>query len=248
MAGFLGWEGTLLAHVQLAIQQYLQVFWDRPMLSLFIPQHVLVVGGFSCPTYRTLHLDLVNLMGFTCACCLSLSRSLCLVSRPSGVSAHSLVSSANFLRVHSTPLMMLLMKILKSVSLSMDPCGTTLITNCHPDMEPLTAALWTQSCSRSLSIQQSTHRIRIFPSFPKQLPKTQSNQNSVLSSNKDFHQTESSGFTGQWWSQEGGLWIFRKDRESVLSCAVEQNVQLDLEQLPKRCPWANGAGFPRWRS
>ena len=49
MVGFLGWESTLLAHVQLAIHQYLQVFWDRPMLSLFIPQHVLVVGGSLVP-------------------------------------------------------------------------------------------------------------------------------------------------------------------------------------------------------
>ena len=34
----------------------------------------------------------------------------------------------------------------------------------------------------------------------------------------------------------------------VLSCALEQDVQLDLEQLPKRCLQANSAGFPRWRS
>jgi len=175
MVGFLGWESTLLAHVQLAIHQYLQVFWDRPMLSLFIPQHVLVVGGFSCPTCRTLHLDFLILMRFTCACCMSLSRSLCLASCPSGVSPHSLVLSANFLRVHSTPLMMSLMKILKSISLSMDPCGTTLIINCHPGVEPLTAALWTQSCSQFF-VHSTVHPSKpYFSSFLKQLPKTQSN-------------------------------------------------------------------------
>ena len=92
MVGFLNWEGTLLSHVQLAIHQYLQVFWDGPMLSLLIPQHVLVAGkgggGLSCPRCRTLHLDLLNLMRFASACCSSLSRSLWLVSCPSGVSLH----------------------------------------------------------------------------------------------------------------------------------------------------------------
>ena len=41
--GFLGWEGTLLAHVQLPIHQYLQAFFKRAVLSPFIPQLVLLV-------------------------------------------------------------------------------------------------------------------------------------------------------------------------------------------------------------
>jgi len=41
--GFLGCKGALLAHVQLAIQQYPQVFFGRDALNPFIPQLVSVV-------------------------------------------------------------------------------------------------------------------------------------------------------------------------------------------------------------
>ena len=41
--GFLCCEGTLLAHVQLPIHQYSQVFFSRAALNPFIPQLVLVV-------------------------------------------------------------------------------------------------------------------------------------------------------------------------------------------------------------
>ena len=43
MVGLLGCEGMLLTHVQLAIHQYPQVFFDRATLNPFIPQLVLVV-------------------------------------------------------------------------------------------------------------------------------------------------------------------------------------------------------------
>ena len=55
---------------------------------------------------------------------------------------HSLVSSVNLLRMHSTPLSMSLLKILKSISPSTDPWGTPLITDLHRDIEPLTTILW----------------------------------------------------------------------------------------------------------
>lgn len=38
----MGSEGVLLAYVQLAIHKYSQVFSDRALLNLFIPQLVLV--------------------------------------------------------------------------------------------------------------------------------------------------------------------------------------------------------------
>ena len=41
------------------------------------------------------------------------------------------------------------------------PCGTTLITNHHPDMEPLTAALWTQSCSRFI-VNSTVHPSNLY--------------------------------------------------------------------------------------
>ena len=43
MVGFLGCEGTLLAHVQLAIHQYSQVFFSRAVLYRVLPQLVLIV-------------------------------------------------------------------------------------------------------------------------------------------------------------------------------------------------------------
>ena len=74
---------------------------------------------------------------------------------------HSLVSSANFLRVRSIPLVMPLMKILKSLSPSTDPFEMPFITDRHPDTEPLAPGL--DAAAGSLSIEQSAHRIRILP-------------------------------------------------------------------------------------
>ena len=44
MVGFLGCEGTLLAHVQLAIHQYSQVIFSRAVIHPFILQLALVTG------------------------------------------------------------------------------------------------------------------------------------------------------------------------------------------------------------
>jgi len=69
-----------------------------------------------------------------------------MASCPSGLltAYHSLVSSANWLRVRSTLLLMSLRKILKSIGPSTDPLRTPLITNLHPGTEPLTTTLRTQ--------------------------------------------------------------------------------------------------------
>jgi len=89
----------LVAHVQLFIHQYPQVLLVRAALNHFIPQPVLIPGvaptqmqglalGFVEP--REFHMDpLLELVLWT-------------ASHPSGVSTAplSLVSSANFLRVH----------------------------------------------------------------------------------------------------------------------------------------------------
>ncbi|KAK4810657.1 hypothetical protein QYF61_007394 [Mycteria americana] len=88
--GLLGCERTLPAHVQLFIHQYPQVLFRRAALE--------------------------NLMRFIQAHFSSLSRSLWMTSRTSGMSTAplSLVSSANFLRVHLISLSMSSMKILNS--------------------------------------------------------------------------------------------------------------------------------------
>jgi len=137
-------------HVQLFICQYPQVLLDRAALKPFITQPGLIVGvaggaqgdphlehtgsaQIYChrltgsvrqpPMCRTLHLALLTLMRFTRAHFSSLSRSLRMASHPSGVltTPLSLVSSSNLLWVHSTPLSMSLMKILKSTGPSTDP-------------------------------------------------------------------------------------------------------------------------------
>ena len=46
MVGFLGCKGTLLSHVQLAIHQYSQVIFCRPMFNPYILQLVLVAEFF----------------------------------------------------------------------------------------------------------------------------------------------------------------------------------------------------------
>ena len=44
MVSFLGYQGTLLAYVQLANQQYPQVLFSRPVFYPFVTQLVLTVG------------------------------------------------------------------------------------------------------------------------------------------------------------------------------------------------------------
>ena len=63
----------------------------------------------------------------------SLLRSLWMASLPSNVQTTplSLESSANLLRVHSSPSPMSLMKMVKSTGPRTDPWGTTLITVLH---------------------------------------------------------------------------------------------------------------------
>jgi len=95
-------------------------------------------------------------MRFTWAHCLSMSRYIWIASHPSGVLTvpHSLVPSANSLRVHSTPPSVLLMKILKTTGPSADLWGT-LITDIL-NVKPLTATLWIQSHKQFL-IHRTVH-------------------------------------------------------------------------------------------
>ena len=76
---------------------------------------------------------------------LKLCKSLSRASRPSGMTTtpHSLLSSANLLRVHLISLSMSLMKMLNSSSPCTDPWGTPLVTGIHLDIEPLTPMVMT---------------------------------------------------------------------------------------------------------
>ncbi|KAK4818807.1 hypothetical protein QYF61_019736 [Mycteria americana] len=145
--GFLGHLGTLLAHIQPAVNQHPQVLFHRgafqPLfpkpvalhgvavaqpqvflhktaLNPFISQSVLILRIASTQV-QDLALGLVELhevhMGS------SLSRSLYMAYLPCRVSTAplSMMSSSNLLRVHSIPLSMPLMKILNSIGPSTDP-------------------------------------------------------------------------------------------------------------------------------
>ena len=101
--GFLGCECTLVAHVQLFIHQYSEVLLHRAALNPFIPQPVLILG--IAPTkMQDLHLALLNLVRFTWAHFLSLSRSLWMASCPSAMSTTplSLMSADSLLKAHRT--------------------------------------------------------------------------------------------------------------------------------------------------
>ena len=62
MVGFLGYEGTLLAHVQLAIHQYPQVLLGSAVFHLYIHQLLLVAvvattGARPCTWIIELHVN-----------------------------------------------------------------------------------------------------------------------------------------------------------------------------------------------
>jgi len=125
-----------------AIHQYPQVLFGRAVLYPSISQLVLVV---EVAQVQDLALCFVESHEVLLGPLLSLARPLWIASHSLGVSTtpHNLVS--NFLRVHSVPQSISLMKILNSTGPSTDPWETSLVTDLHPDMEPLTTTLGTIS-------------------------------------------------------------------------------------------------------
>ena len=91
--------------------------------------------GLSQPKSNTLHLALLNLVRFTLAQFLSLSRSLWRTTLP-------------FCHINYTQSLSLsVIKMLKSTNSKTDPWGTPLFTSLHLDKEPLTTTLWLQPCN-----------------------------------------------------------------------------------------------------
>ena len=111
---FLVCEGTLLAHVQLPIYQYPQVFFSRAVLNPSIPQLVLLMG-VALTQLEDLAFGFVEPHEVHRAHHSSLSRSIGMASSPSGVlnAPYSLLLSTNLLRVLLTPLPVSLSKILE---------------------------------------------------------------------------------------------------------------------------------------
>ena len=100
--GPLGHLGTLLAHVQLSINQHPQSPFLFTVIQLLIPKHCV---GLLSPMFRTRHLVLLNPIPMASAQLSSLSRWLYRASLPPGRSTlpANVVSAANLLRVTQCP-------------------------------------------------------------------------------------------------------------------------------------------------
>ena len=97
----------------------------------------------------------------------SLSRSLYGIPPFSELTTpHSFVSSANLLRMHSIPLLMSLLKMLKSTGPSTDTGGTPIVADLHPDIEPLTTLWLHPATSSSSSEHPPGSSLRKSVSFP----------------------------------------------------------------------------------
>lgn len=134
----------MLVHVQLPIHHYLQVLFGRAVLNPFITQLV-SIKDFASTQVQDLAFGFVDphdvLLGP--------------LLKPIQVLLHGILSlwyvdhtpqssvTCKLLRMHSTPLLISSMKILKSISPSTDPCGTPLVTDLHPHMQPLITNFWT---------------------------------------------------------------------------------------------------------
>jgi len=129
------------AHIKSLVNRHLQILLR--LLSSHSPPNLYLCLGLPRPWCRTSHLALLNFVSLAWAYCSSLSRSLWIELLPSNVSTAPLIllSSANLLRLHSTPLSVLPMKLLYSTSPSREPSGRLLVTGVHWDIELLMATL-----------------------------------------------------------------------------------------------------------
>ena len=112
---------------------------------------------------NTFHSAFLNVIKFLCACFVSLSRPLWMVSLPSVLSTAplSLVLTPEFLRVHSTDKVTEKDKK-KTTGPDMVPSGRLLMTCLYLDLKPLTTALWLQTSNQFFTdwvVQPSTLHI-----------------------------------------------------------------------------------------
>lgn len=143
--GFLGWEHTLLSHVELHNHQHAQVLRLRAALNPFFAQPVFVLG-FPWPMCRTLRLALLNFMRFTSAHHSSLSRHpFPPVCWPRHKACHHQACWGRALSYS-----VLLTKMLNSSSSNTSPWGTPLVMALHLDIKPLTTTPWVQPSSQFL--------------------------------------------------------------------------------------------------
>ncbi|KAK4826427.1 hypothetical protein QYF61_008960 [Mycteria americana] len=126
--GLLGHLSTLLAHIQAAVNQHLQVLLCWAVFQPLFPKSV-ALHGVVVAQVQDLALSLVE-PHTTGPSLSSLSRSLCRAFLPSSRSTlpHNLVSSASLLRVHLIPSSRSLIKISNKTGPKTEPWGTPLVT------------------------------------------------------------------------------------------------------------------------
>ncbi|KAK4828429.1 LOW QUALITY PROTEIN: hypothetical protein QYF61_026525 [Mycteria americana] len=154
--GLLGHLGTLLAHIQAAVNQYQQVLFSRAAFQPLFPKPV-ALHGVVVTQVQDLTLGLVE------PHTIGLSPSvqpvqIPLAFLPSSRSTlpHNLVSSANLLRARSIPSSRSLIKILNKTGPKTEPWGTPLVTGRQLDLVPFTTTLWAQPSSQFFT-QQIVH-------------------------------------------------------------------------------------------
>ncbi|KAK4824318.1 LOW QUALITY PROTEIN: hypothetical protein QYF61_013593 [Mycteria americana] len=117
--GFLGRLGTLLAHIQAAVNQHSQVLFClaafQPLFPKSVALHVVVVTQVQDPALGLVEPHTVGL-----------SPSIQPAQIPLSTLPHNLVSSANLLRVHSIPSSRSLIKMLNRTGPNTEPWGTPL--------------------------------------------------------------------------------------------------------------------------
>ncbi|KAK4823665.1 LOW QUALITY PROTEIN: hypothetical protein QYF61_005017 [Mycteria americana] len=142
--GLLGHLGTLLAHIQLAIDQHHQVLFYRPLFPKPVALHGVVVTQVQDLALSLLESHKIGL-GPSIQ---PIQIPLAFLPSSRSTLPHNLVSSANLLRVHSIASSRSLIKILNRTGPSTEPWGTPLVTSCQVDLTPFTTTLWARPSSQ----------------------------------------------------------------------------------------------------
>ncbi|KAK4821248.1 hypothetical protein QYF61_016547 [Mycteria americana] len=147
--GFLGHLGTLLAHIQAAVNQHPQVLLCRAAFQPLFPKPV-ALHGVAVAQVQDLTLGLVE------PHTIDLGPSI----QPVRIPLQSLPTLkhintpaqfgviCNLLRAHSIPSSRSLIKILNRTGPKTEPWGTPLVTGCQLDLTPFTTTLWAQPSSQ----------------------------------------------------------------------------------------------------
>ncbi|KAK4817624.1 LOW QUALITY PROTEIN: hypothetical protein QYF61_021527, partial [Mycteria americana] len=152
--GLLGHLGTLLAHIQLAVDQHPQVLFHWAAFQPLFPKPV-ALHGVVVTQVQDLALSFVEPHTIDLSPWIQpVQVPLAFLPSSRSTLPHNLVSSANLLRVHSIPLSRSLIKILNRTGPSTEPWGTPLVTGRQLDLTPFTTTLWARPSSQFFTQQR----------------------------------------------------------------------------------------------